>query len=352
MRAVSEENSPFAGESIRNDSQKAELFLKQLFGGAWMTQAISVAAELGIADLLNNGPCSVQILAKQTETNCDALYRILRALASIGIFTEKSEGQFMLTETANLLRSDVSESQRCFAMLMGAEFHGAWGELLYSAQTGEPGFERKFGAPAFRYMLDHPKRHAIYDKAMGGYGRVEVNTMMDAYDFSKVRTIADVGGGSGMLLSAVLNRYPQLHGILFDLPAVAERARTVFADPDLSDRVRIVGGDFFSSIPMDADVYILQHVIHDWDDRDAILILHNCRKAMNNDSRILLVESVIPPGNEPSFGKWLDLMMLLVGGRERTREQYDQLFSTAGLRLSRVIPTAAEVSIIEGRRAS
>jgi hypothetical protein len=236
--------------------------------------------------------------------------------------------------------------------MMGAEFHKAWGELLHSVQTGEGGFQKRFGRPFFQYMLDHPMRHGIYDTAMGGFGRAEAEAMLAAHDFSAFQTVVDVGGGSGLLLTAILKQYPQLQGILFDLPAVVERARFVISGSGLDGRFRAEGGNFFSSVPAGADAYILQHVIHDWEDREAIAILRNCRGAMNPDGRILLVEMVIPPGNGPFFGKWLDLMMLLVGGRERTEEEYRQLFSAAGLKLNRVIPTASEVSIIEGLRAS
>jgi len=343
---------PGVSEIGLNDSQAGERLLKQMFDGSWMTQAVSVAAELGIADILADGPCSVKDLADITNTHCNALYRTMRALASVGIFVQESDGRFSLTPPANLLRSNVTRSQRSFAIMMGAEFHGAWGELLHTVRTGEPGWQKRFGTPAFQYMVEHPERHSIYDSAMGGYGRAEGEAMLDAYDFSAFQTVMDVGGGSGMLMTDILKRYPALEGVLFDLPPVVDRARSSIADAGLLDRCRIEEGDFFSSIPAGADVYIMQHIIHDWDDSESISILRNCREAMNTDSRILLVETVIPKGNESCFGKWLDLMMLLVGGRERTEEEYRKLLSAAGLMLNRVIPTALEVSIIEGFRAS
>ncbi len=349
MATISEAwNSPQVGETGLNDSQAGEKLLKQIFDGSWMTQAVSVAAELGIADMLANGSCSAEDLANQTNTHCDALYRIMRALASVGIFAQESDGRFSLTPAANLLRSDVPRSQRSFAIMMGAEFHGAWGELLHTVQTGQPGWQKKFGTPAFQYMVEHPERHSIYDSAMGGYGQAEGEAMLNAFDFSEFRTVMDVGGGSGMLLTAILNRYPDLKGILFDLPPVVDRARSAISDAGLSSRCRMEGGNFLSAIPGGADAYIMQHIIHDWEDDDAITILRHCREAMSFKGRILLVETVIPNGNEPCFGKWLDLMMLLVGGRERTEEEYGRLFSAAGLTLHRVIPTAMEVSIIEG----
>ena len=326
-------------------------FYKQMFGGAWITQGISVAAELGIADLLAQGSLTAEELASQTATHKGALYRVLRALASVGIFAEDSQGRFSLTPLADLLRSDVAYSQRSIATMMGAEFHAAWGELLHSVRTGEPGFHKRFGARFFEYMQAHPERHDIYDSAMTGVHGGETEPMLDAFDFSAFRTVVDVGGGNGLLLASVLKRHPAVHGILYDLPAVADRARSTVSATGVSDRLRIERGNFFSGVPAGADAYVLRHIIHDWEDQDAIAILHECRKAMAPDGRVLVVEMVIPPANEPGFGKWLDLMMLLVAGRERTKDEYRRLFSEAGLKMSRVIPTASEVSIIEGVRA-
>jgi hypothetical protein len=340
------------GEIIMTDSPATLETFTQIFAGCWITQGVWVAAELGIADLLVNGPRTAEELAEKTQTHGGALYRVLRALASVGIFAQDPDGRFSLTPHANLLRSDVADSQRSFAIMMGAEFHKAWGELLQSVQTGEGGFQKKFGMPFFQYMLNHPMRHGIYDTAMGAFGRAEAAAMLDAHDFSTFQTIVDVGGGSGVLLAAILNRYPEVQGILFDLPAVVERTRSVLLGSGLDGRCRFEGGDFFSSVPAGADAYIMQHVIHDWEDPEAVTILRNCREAMNRDGRILLAELVIPPGNGPYFGKWLDLMMLLVGGRERTQEEYRQLFSAAGLKLNRVIPTSSEISIVEGVKAS
>lgn len=326
-------------------------FYKQVFGGSWITQGIWVAAELGIADLLAQGPLTADELASRTNTHSAALYRVLRALAGLGIFEENGNGQFSLTPLAELLRSDVPGSQRSIAIMMGDEFYAAWGELLHSARTGEPGFHKRYGVPFFRYMEDHPDRHRIYDGAMTGVHGGETDPMLDAYDFSPFRTVVDVGGGNGLVLASILSRHPAVQGILFDLPAVADRARSTISGNGVSDRIRIEGGSFFSGVPAGADAYVLRHIIHDWEDQDAIAILRECRKAVAPDGKILVVEMVIPSGNEPSFGKWLDLMMLLVAGRERTKEEYSRLFSEAGLKLTRVIPTASDVSVIEGTRA-
>jgi hypothetical protein len=330
------------------DQQEAARFFQQVYGGSWITQGLGVAAELGIPDILASGPRTCDELAKQTKANGDALYRLLRALASVGVFAMDEQGRFTLTPLAEMLRRDVPGSQRAFAIMMGEEFCQAWGKLLHSVRTGEPGFNHRYGMPFFEYMTRYPDRHGLYDSAMNTIHGPETEPMLAAYDFSTLRTVVDVGGGNGQNLTAILKRHPSLHGILFDLPAVVERARARIEALGLSDRCRIQGGDFFSAVPPGADAYVLRHIIHDWQDKEAIAILRNCRLAANPGGKVLVVETVIPPGNEPSFGKWLDLMMLLVDGRQRTEADYNRLFSGAGLKLNRIVPTAAGVSIIEG----
>jgi hypothetical protein len=333
------------------DDQSRMGFYKQMFGGAWITQGLWVVAELGIADLLADGPCTVEELAATTDAHADSLYRLLRALAGVGVFAHDEHGRFSLTPLADLMRSDVPGSQRALAILMGGEFHAAWGELLHSTKTGEPGFNKRFGMPFFQYMAEHPDRHYLYDAAMEGVHGRETQLMLDAYDFSIFGTVIDVGGGNGSTLAGILARHPTVQGILFDLPAVVERAQPGLVESAQASRLQLVGGDFFSAVPGGADAYLLRHVIHDWLDEDAVSILRNCRDAMSPGAKVLVVEMVLPAENEPSFGKWLDLMMLLVAGRERTEVEYSQLFTAAGLRMTRVIPTASDVSIVEGVRA-
>ncbi|UCD49923.1 MAG: hypothetical protein JSW27_20630 [Phycisphaerales bacterium] len=337
-------------ETMTQTESNKQLLLRQMIGG-WMTQAIYVAAELGIADLLAAGSQTAEQLAERTETNSDALYRVLRALASAGVFAEDEDGRFSLTPLAEVLLSDAPDSLRSFGIMMGAEFYQSWGNLLYSVRTGKEGFAKTFGVSFFEYMTAHPDRHSIYDAAMMVHGIAETEPMLDAYDFSAFRTVIDVGGGHGRMLAALLQRHPSVQGILFDLPAVADRARGIVSALGLSERCQVVGGDFFTSVPT-ADAYVMRHILHDWDDEAAASILLNCREAMNPSGKVLVVETVIPPMNEACFGKWLDLMMLIVGGRERTEAQYRQLFARAGLKLNRIVPTAHEVSVIEGVRAA
>lgn len=327
-------------------------FYRQMFAGSWITQGLWAAAELGIADQLAAGAATAEELAARTRAHPGSLYRLLRALAGAGVFVKDEQGRFELTPLGHLLRTDVPGSQRAFAIMMGAEFHAAWGELLHSVKTSQPGFEKRFGVHFFEYMEAHPDRHHLYDTAMEAVHGPETEPVLDAYDFSAFRTVVDIGGGNGSALSTILRRHPSIHGTLFDMPAVADRARAALADSPANGRLRVEGGDFFKAVPASADAYLLRHILHDWQDHDAIAILRKCREAMSPSSRILVLEMVIPPGNEPGFGKWLDLMMLLVAGRERTQKEYEALFSEAGLRLTRVIPTASDVSIVEGVSAA
>jgi hypothetical protein len=327
----------------------AQQLMRQLIAGYWHSQCVYVAAKLGIADLLKDGPVSSDDLAKKTKTHPPALYRLMRGLASLGVFAEEGERRFALTPAAALLRDDIPGSQRAMAIMMGEEHYKSWGELVSSVQTGKPAFEKIFGKPVFEFLSERPEQAAIFDRAMVGVHGRETSAVLDAYDFSAFSSIADIGGGNGSTLSGILERHPALHGTLFDLPGVIGRARQNVEKAGLSDRLHLVAGDFFESIPNGADAYFLRHIIHDWDDEKALRILENVRRAMGEEGRVLVVESVIPPGNDPCFGKLLDLTMLVIpGGQERTEDEYRTLFGKAGFRLSRIVPTQAEVSVIEG----
>lgn len=325
--------------------------MNQMLTGYWSTQMLYVAAKLGIADLLVAGPRSVDDLAQATQSQAPALYRLLRALASLGIFADDGSGRFQLTPLAECLRSDAPGSQRALAIMSGEEHYHAWGELLYSVQTGKNAFEKLYGLPVFEFLSKNPEQARVFDAAMVGVHGRETAAMTDAYDFSDVGVLADIGGGNGSLLTTVLQRYPALHGILYDLPGVTARAASQLQAAGLADRCRVVGGNFFESVPAGADVYLMRHIIHDWDDEQATQILRNIQQVIRGDGRLLVIEGVIPPGNAPCFGKLLDLTMLTIpGGRERTAEEYQGLLQAGGFRLTRIIPTQAEVSIIEGRK--
>ncbi len=322
--------------------------LDKMITGYWISQAIYAAARFEIADHLKDGPRSVDDLADASSTSPDALYRLLRALASVGIFAEGDDRQFSLTPLAEPLRADVPGSKRALALMSGDEQFRAWAEIEYSIRTGEIAFDKVFGKPIFDYLSENPDKARIFDAAMVGIHGRESNAIAGAYDFTGVNVVADIGGGNGSQMIGLLRAQPELKGILFDLPHVIERAQQPIEEAGLSDRCELVSGSFFESVPAGADVYLMRHIIHDWHDEKALAILKNCHSAMSNGGRLLVVESVIPPGNEPFGGKLLDLVMLLIpGGRERTEDEYRQLFAAAGFELTQVIPTQTEVSIVE-----
>jgi hypothetical protein len=336
-------------EDVTTESPHQQL--DHMITGYWISQAIYAAAKFGIADLLKNGPRTAEQLAEATSTNPDALYRLLRALASVGIFSEGEPRQFSLTPLAEPLQSDVPGSKRALALMSGDEQFRAWAEIEYSVQTGKIAFDKVFGKPIFDYLGDNPEKARIFDAAMVGIHGRESNAILDAYDFSGIGIVADIGGGNGSQIASVLQRHSSMKAILFDLPHVVERARERINAAGLSGRCQLVSGSFFESVPKGADAYMMRHIIHDWDDEKALTILRNCHAAMPSNGKLLVIESVIPPGNEPFGGKLLDLVMLLIpGGKERTADEYGSLFAKAGFEISRIVPTGSEISIIEGVR--
>lgn len=322
--------------------------LQGMITGYWISQMIHVAATLELADRLAAGPRSVPDLARATESHAPTLYRLLRALASLGLFAETDDGCFRLTPLAELLRSDVPGSQHAMAVMSGGEHYRSWGELLYSVCTGSCAFEHLFGTGVFDHLARNPEAARNFDAAMVSVHSRETEAMLSAYDFSDVGTLVDVGGGNGSLLIEVIERYPSIDAAVFDLPHVVQRTAAALESAGLGDRLRVIAGSFFDAVPPRADAYLMRHIIHDWDDQRSRQILANCRRAMRPDSRLLLVEMIIPPGNSPFLGKLLDLNMLVVpGGLERTEQEYRELLASAGLRLVRVVPTESEVSVIE-----
>jgi hypothetical protein len=317
----------------------------------WISQAIYAAAKFGIADHLKDGPRTVGELAGATSTNPDALYRLLRALASVGIFAESESRHFSLTPLAEPLRSDVAGSKRALALMAGDEQFRTWAEIDYSISTGNVAFDKVFGKPVFDYLADHPDKARIFDAAMVGIHGRESDAILKAYDFSAFGVVADIGGGNGSQMAQILGKHQRMKGILFDLPHVIERARARIQAASLLERCQLVSGSFFEAVPEGADAYVLRHIIHDWDEEKCLTILRNCHGAMRPSSKVLVIESVIPPGNEPFPGKFLDLVMLLIpGGKERTETEYRALFSRAGFELTRIVPTGAEVSVVEGTK--
>ena len=319
--------------------------LRMGFGFA-VAQALHVAAELGIADLLHDGPRSTEELASATGTDPGALYRVLRFLSGEGVFREDSVGRFAQTELSDGLRVDAPDSPRDFIRMINSEAYIAWGQLLHSVRTGKTAFEHVFGAPRFDWLANHPDQAALFQRAMIALSQGANAEAAEAYDFTGCKRVVDVGGGHGQLLSAIVTRNPHLSGVLYDLAAGIAAAKTGVGGP--LPRCDLIAGDFFEGVPEGADVYIVKKVIHDWDDERAAQIFANCRRAMAPGGRVLVAETIVPSGNEPHPTKRMDLNMLVVtGGMERTEAQYERLFAHAGLRLVRVIPTRGTLSILE-----
>lgn len=328
------------------------VFMEMITGG-WMAGAIATAAQLGVADRLKDGPRSTADLARAVEADEPSLYRLLRYLASIGIMREHEGRRFELTELGQLLRSDVPQSMRDAAIFfISHHAQRPWEQGVYSVKTGKPSFDHMFGANPWEWYAKNPEDAAVFNRAMSALSGSLHRAAVEAYDFSGIRTIMDVGGGHGFMLSLILSKYPSMRGILLDQPHVVKEAPPVFGKFGVSGRAQAVGGSFFESIPKGADAHIMAHILHDWDDVRCEEILKNCRKSIAPGGRLLVVDAVITGPNEPDFGKLLDLEMLLApAGRERTAPEFETLFAACGWKLTRVIPTAAGKSIIVGAPA-
>ena len=341
------ESTPVTGTNFQpslsqHQNVPPETVLTQLMLGSLASQALYVAAKLGIADLLVSGPKPVDELAKATETDAPSLYRVLRALASLGIFTEQNNRVFSMTPTAEPLRSDVPNSLRDVTIFMGEDWHWeVWGKTLRSVKTGKSAWAEIHGGEVFEYFEKNEEAGNIFNRAMSSFSGLATKAVTEAYDFTGIETLIDIAGGHGRLLTGVLEAYPSMRGVLFDLPHVIAGAAR-------SDRLEFATGDFFAAVPSGGDAYIMKHIIHDWDDERALTILKNIKKALNPGGRVLVVEAVIAEGNNQDFGKLLDIEMLVSpGGKERTAAEYEELFSRAGLRLTRIVPTKSPYSVIE-----
>jgi hypothetical protein len=336
-----------------NESQTAmpppEAVLPQMILGGLMQKSIWVAAKLGVADLLAERPRTAEEIAAATNTHAASLYRVLRLLAMAGVFAENSGGKFELTPIAELLRSDTPNSMRDYAIMMGEDWiWQAYGELMHTVKTGEIAHDKVQGMSSFEYYAQNEEVGKIFNRAMTNLSLLTAPAIVEAYDFSGIGKLVDIAGGHGLLLAAILKANPHLQGVLFDLPFVIENAGELLESEGVAARTEKVSGDFFESVPAGADAYLMKHIIHDWNDEQSVKILQNIRRAMNDDGKVLIVEMVVPQGNEPSPAKGLDIVMLTIeGGKERTAEEYRELLTAAGLSLSRIAPTRSPYSIIE-----
>ncbi|SRR5579884_473055 len=337
-----------ASESRGGDVAPAQDTLLQMTNGYWITQIIYVAAKLGIADLLEGSPQGIDALAQATNTHAPSLYRLMRALAGLGMFMENEDGTYETTNLGRCLVSGSPGALRARAILNGEDWYRGWGGLLHSVRTGETAFEPITGMTFFEHLAANPETALVFNEAMASSTEAAATAVADAYDFSWCRTIVDVGGGTGAFLAVILKANPQARGILFDRPNVIAAAGGLLASAGVADRCDVVAGDFFQAVPSGGDLYLLSWIIHDWDDDRSVAILKNCRWVMPDDARLLLIEQIVPPGNQPSLSKLYDLhMLVLSGGRERREHEYRDLLAEAALELTRIIPTAVPRSVIE-----
>jgi hypothetical protein len=341
-----------ADQSSQPVELPVESHMMALLCGSNTTQAIAVAARLGVADLVAAAPRTVDELADETKTHAPSLRRLLQFLTSLGIFAEEADGKYRHTALSETLRRDAPRTLRAWAIMIGSEVQ--WrprGDLWQTIVTGEPAFDRVHGATAWEYLAAHPDYAAIANAAMTSFSSVELSNILAAYDFSHFERIVDVGGGHGLLLHAILSANPHLRGVLADVPSVVAGA-TALRTGAMADRCEVVGIDFFESVPQGADAYVAKRVIHNWNDHDAVRILRNCRRAIRRDGTMLLIELMLKPSNQPDLvARFADLEMLVAthGGRERTEAEFRALLGEAGFSLTRVIPAAGFPSIIESQ---
>ena len=317
-----------------------------------LSQTIYVAAKLGVADLVCDGARPVDELAAATGVHARSLYRFLRALAAVAVFVEDDQGRFGLGPLGHHLRSDTPGSLRSYAIHANEESYRAWGEALYSVRTGQPAFDHVFGTGFYEYLKGHVEADEVWNRAMSEteWSFAVQMGMVAAYNWTDLQTVVDVGGSHGTLIAALLGTCAHLRAVVFDLPHVVEGARAELIKAGVVERCQLVGGDFFSEVPSGADAYILSRVLFNWDDDDATTILRNCRDAMRAGGRVLVMEPVIPPGNEADLAKLIDLNVFVIcGGRTRNEAELAALFERAGLSLTQRIPTPSAWNIIEGR---
>ncbi len=336
-------------ETIMTERHPNEI-LFQMMTGAWVAKCMGVATELGVAEQLEGGPRPVGELARATSTQEDGLYRVLRMLAAVGVFRELPGRSFEQTPlSAHLSRNHPEGMRNAVRMCMFGEHWNAWDRVLDVVRSGGIATDIAEGCDIWEYFRQHPDRAEIFDDAMTDFTVSANAAVVRAFDFSQHRKICDVGGGHGLLVKAILEANPGLEGIVFDQEYVAAGARKILAEAGLAARTACVGGDFFTSVAAGADLYVAKNIIHDWDDEKSLKILRNIRAVIPADGRLLLVEVMVGPANEPEPGKFMDVNMLaMTGGRERTAEEFSALFEASGFRLGRVMPTQSMMKLVEG----
>jgi O-methyltransferase domain/Dimerisation domain len=344
------QNRSVQSESVAAPPQFAML---QMIIGFWVSRAIYVAAKLGLADLVKDSPKTADELARLTGTHSPSLYRALRALASVGVFTDDGRGHFAQTPLSETLRSDTPGSLRALAIVeLGQEHYPAWGNLMHSVKTGEIAFDNLFKQNVWEYYARNPEDGSNFNESMKGLTEMVNVAVLEAYDFSGVDKLVDIAGGTGGLIGAILAAHPRMRGVLFDLPHVIAEAGPLLDAAGVRDRCETSTGDFFRSVPEGGDAYVMKWIIHDWPDEKSTAILKNIHRAMDKNGKLLLIEMAVSEGNQPDMSKFIDLdMMVMTGGRERTEAEFNSLLAASGFKLTRVIRTTSPFCVIEAVRA-
>jgi len=328
--------------------------MMEMLRGSWVTQCLNAAARLGIADHLADGPRTAEEVARRSGARAPSIFRLMRTLASLGVLTEPSSGKFGLSPMGQCLRTGVPGTLRDFAIAVNDHVHwSAWGRFADAVRTGEPMVREAVGMELWEYYAKHPEEGARFSAGMGNLSNLITPALVESYDFSRATKIVDVAGAHGVLLAEILRRNPKARGVLFDLPHVVKDARPVLERYQVADRVEIAPGDFFKEVPAGGDVYLLKHIIHDWDDERAIQILKSVRAAMKPTGKVLIFELPIPPDNQPSPAQLMDMnMLVMLSGKERTEAEYGSLLEAAKLKLDRLISTLTPYAIVEASAAS
>lgn len=334
---------------IERKLQPPSASVLELLSSSWIAQGVYTVTKLGIIEALRDGPRSADEVAQSVGANPDAVYRLMRLLASHDIFKQHRDRRFSLARRGEALRADAPESMRGIVLFWGDPLHWEhWGQLSQSVRSGRCAIEELRGKPTFEWFEDVPELAAVFNDGMTSISKMETPVVVSAYDFSVFQTIVDVGGGHGLLLAEILRHARNSKGILFDSESVIEGAPSVLQPAGVADRCTTVGGSFFESIPAGGDAYLLKHIIHDWDDEKSVQILRNVRTAMNPDAKVLIIEAVVPDDDREHLSKLLDLEMLVAAtGRERTEAEYAELLRQAGFRFTRTVPTVGPASIVE-----
>ncbi len=327
----------------------ANVVLYERFTSLWVLPAIRVAAELDIAGILEKGPLTIEQLVARTGSDKEALLRLMRALASENIFKKTKDGLYKNTPLSIVLTDGKGSLRHMLMQHLGTVNWTVLNELSYSIKTGKSAFSKVYGMKIYDYLSQHPEASSLFDRSMTNLSEISIEPILSAIDFNNYPVIADIGGGEGLLLSSILYKHKNCRGILFDLPEGLTNAETIFEKFGVAGRIQVIPGSFFTTAPAGADVYLLKNVIHNWSLEESVKILTNIRNVMPPHGKILIIEMILDEENHASFGKLIDLQMMVFmeKGKERTRKEFESLLQQAGLRINRIIPTIAPVSIIE-----